>query len=104
MTSPNLQSTKFHDIFGPHAKNLNKQAKDRRSGVARVACECMAKIILKWKSEYLRYSYSCMESMFELARIKIKVVHDSGLSVLKVLVKNCGDHKGIWVFGVHLIF
>merc|ERR1719242_518834 len=94
LTSPKLSSSKFHDIFRLHSSGLLKQAKDRRSGVMRVACECVAKLVLRWKDEYLRYAYATMETMLELVRQKIQIVRLSGLAVLTVIVKNCGDHQG----------
>ena len=93
ITVSSMNSDKFHSLFRQYHISLTKQAKDRRSGVSRVACECFAKIILRWKNEFLRYSYTTIEYIFELVRQKIKVVHESGMNVLTVLLKNCGDHK-----------
>ena len=93
ITVKSMKSDKFHTLFRQYHISLTVQAKDRRSGVSRVACEVFAKIILRWKNEFLKYSYTTIEYIYELVRQKIKVVHESGLSVLIVLLKNCGDHK-----------
>ena len=93
ITVSSMKTQKFHELFRQYHISLTVQAKDRRSGVCRVACECFAKIILRWKNEFLKYSYTTIEYIFELVRQKIKVVHESGLNVLIILLKNCGDHK-----------
>ena len=93
ITAPNLSKNDFHDQFRGMHLCLTTQAKDRRSNVSRVACECLAKVIVRWKGEYLKYSYTTIEYIYELVRQKIKVVHESGYNVLVVLLKNCGDHK-----------
>merc|ERR1712228_443125 len=45
------------------------------------------------KDDFLKYSFTTTEYMFELIRQKIHITHISGLNVLIVMLKNCGDHK-----------
>ena len=49
LTARALSASQFHDGYRAHHISLTKQARDRRSGVARVACECLAKLILRWR-------------------------------------------------------
>ena len=93
ITRGSVSTEQFHDAFRGMHLCLTTQAKDRRSNVSRVACECLAKIMTRFKGEYLKYSYTTIEYLYELVRQKIKVVHESGYNVLVVLLKNCGDHK-----------
>lgn len=41
----------------------------------------------------MRYAVSTTEYLLELVRQKIQIVHDSGVAVLSVLVRRCGDHR-----------
>eukprot|EP01084_Bolivina_argentea_P237861 399640_1 len=93
ITNKSLKTDKFHEKFRNYHIGLTVQARDRRSSVSRVACEVLAKIILRWKNDYLKYAYTTIEYIYELVRQKIQVVHESGYNVLTVLLKNCGDHK-----------
>eukprot|EP01084_Bolivina_argentea_P108198 193353_1 len=93
LTAKKITTDKFHSIFRIHHIPLIKQAKDRRSNVMRVACETLAKIIIKYKNEFLRYSYKTIEYIFELIRQKIFVVHITGFNLLSTIFKHCSDHK-----------
>eukprot|EP01084_Bolivina_argentea_P269933 458878_1 len=93
ITNKSLSKDKFHELFRQYHISLTRQAKDRRSNVSRVACEAFSKIMLYWGNEFLKYSYTTIEYLYELVRQKIAVVHQSGYNTLLVLLKNCGDHK-----------
>ena len=73
--SVNTRLDRFHSMFRTYHECFLKQSGDRRTQVMRVACESLAKIVLRWRADFVRYANKTIEKMMESVRQKIEITH-----------------------------
>lgn len=97
ITNTSLTLDRFHSMFRTYHECFLKQSGDRRTQVMRVACESLAKIVLRWKADFVRYANKTIEKMMESVRQKIEITHMSGAAVVRCILRHVPDSRSLVV-------
>ena len=98
ITDTEMTLDRFHSMFRSYYECFLKQSEDRRTQVMRVACESLAKIVLRWKGDFVRYANKTIDKMMESVRQKIEITHISGAAVIRCILRNVPDSRSFVLF------